>query len=69
MSRNSEAYKKQEELLMRVIKTSGINIITCCHCGEVNLHETRAIEEEEHPITCHSCDVEIFPNDCPDLFY
>jgi hypothetical protein len=56
--------KKQYELAQEVVRRSGISIVTCGNCGDVNLHR---VDDDE--ITCASCGFESEPCEFPDLFY
>ena len=58
-----ELAEKQIELQERV-QTSGINIVTCGHCGGVLLHELN-----DELINCACCKHELAQSDCPDLWY
>lgn len=55
--------RMQYELSQEIQNMSGINIVTCGDCGDVNLHR---LEDEE--ISCVSCGFESEPCDFPDLF-
>lgn len=56
--------KTQLELYQEIVKSSGINIVTCGDCGSVVLHEVNDLE-----ITCPDCGFKSEPCDFPDLNY
>jgi uncharacterized Zn finger protein len=58
--------KTQLELQQEIIKSSGINIVTCGDCGSVVLHE---IEVNLDKIECPDCGLISDPCDFPDLNY
>ena len=63
MKTKRELAIKQIELQERV-QTSGINIVTCGHCGSVLLHELN-----DELIECACCKHKLDQSDCPDLWY
>ncbi len=60
--------REQYELAQEVVNKSGINIVTCGNCGDVNLHRIFPTESDED-ITCARCGFESEPCDFPDLFH
>ena len=61
--RRDKALLEQYDLAQEIVDKSGINIVTCGNCGDVNLH--RLVDED---ITCASCGFESEPCEFPDLF-
>lgn len=55
---------KQQALSQMILSKAKINIVTCGHCGAVNLHK---IEDEF--LICYDCKRKMDVSDCPDLFY
>ena len=64
--------KTQLELQQEIVKSSGINIVTCGDCGSVVLHEIEVnLEEVKYleKIECPDCGLISDPCDFPDLNY
>jgi len=59
MSRINNQIKLAQEM-----QVSGFNVVTCGHCGTVNIH--RMSQED---IECWSCGYSSEPCDFPDYFY
>lgn len=56
---------EQQIELQEKIQSAGFNVVECCSCGSVILHECNDDEE----IDCYACDIIMSKSDCPDLFY
>ena len=56
--------ERQYELVQEIIKSTGINIVTCGMCGETLLHK---LSDEE--VECPYCEFKSEQSDFPDLFY
>ena len=56
--------KTQLELQQEIIDKTGINIVTCGHCGDTLLHYI-----DDEVIICPDCKFESEPCDFPDLNY
>jgi len=59
--------ESQYSLFNEMVATSGINIVTCSHCGSILLHRVKPIEEDNKGF-CKCCSRIVDYNDCPDLF-
>ena len=60
---DSKSKKTQYALSQEMLRATGINMVTCGDCGEVNIHR---VDEED--ITCASCGTTSEPCDFPDFF-
>lgn len=60
---------EQLSLMDEIVGQANVNIVTCGHCGTVNLHKVKPISANPQLITCYECKHELDVCDCPDLFY
>lgn len=63
-SYKEEKVKRQIELQNK-IQSAGYNIVNCCDCGSIVLHECN----EEDLIDYPYCDKIVAKHDCPDYLY
>ena len=68
MPTKRELVIEQLNLMNKIVQEANVNIVTCGHCGSVNLHEIKPMEQEQF-ITCYDCKSELELCDCPDFFY
>lgn len=62
---------EQIALQEKIQREAGVNIVCCCNCDTILLHEIHPIKEgiDEKPIECCGCNEKVYPNDCTDLWY
>jgi hypothetical protein len=66
MATKRKLAKKQIELMKKIQKESGVNIVECGNCGTILLHE---IDLNVDTVECFGCKEEMAKCDCPDYWY
>ena len=65
MKTKREQAIEQIELMDEIRNESGINMVTCGHCGTILLHRM----DDSETVHCFGCGREEALSDCPDYWY